>query len=51
MAGVGASSPTPTPAGAGVELQQELEKIDQEARVARRAFESRIRKLINIQVY
>lgn len=44
-------SPTPTPAGAGVELQQELEKIDQEARVARRAFESRIRKLINIQVY
>ncbi|KAJ1413723.1 hypothetical protein B484DRAFT_401968 [Ochromonadaceae sp. CCMP2298] len=33
----------------GLELQREVEKIDQEARVARRAFENRIQKLINIQ--
>lgn len=37
--------------GGGVLLQQELEKIDQEARVARRAFENRIQKLITIQVF
>ena len=34
----------------GAELQQELEKIDQDERVARRAFENRIQKLITIQV-
>lgn len=31
-------------------LQKELEKIDQESRVARRAFENRITKHITIQV-
>lgn len=31
-------------------LQKELEKIDQESRVARRAFENRISKHITIQV-